>query len=72
MLGFFEAMNAGFMVYEEELSMLWKAVSDSFSLLLSHQSDGGRVLLKIFPVKLLVIGSHGVVKQSQELQKLRN
>lgn len=29
---FFEAVNAGFMVYEEEPSTLWKSVSDSFSL----------------------------------------
>lgn len=32
MLGFLEAMNAGFMVYEEEPSMLWKSVWDSFTL----------------------------------------
>lgn len=31
-LDFFEAVSAGFIVYEEEPSTLWKSVSDSFSL----------------------------------------
>lgn len=45
-----------------------------FPFLLSHQSDRWReyVTKEDFSGKLLVMVSQGLVRQSQELQKLRN